>query len=817
MVNTGDEGIKNKFFYDLERLFPQEPEVDGLVQDFQNDDCEFINGNGVGSPSKIPSEVKCKFYSAGVCKYGQFDHPDPIFVLYSEQESSVVKGKSMCDHKEGLELTDAGYVLNSSEETQSNLSVPMITADSFMYMYPNCVLDGYQAPECMEMWSSSSPPATNVKIVEDYIKETPKRETCVLNDVGLPIRPVSDEILGTQSREFRRMSSLCVVPVYLPEVLPKNLSEKPSGDPFGYLRRHVPPVSCDQLLGPSSGFFFLQVRFVLLSFILLTFPFPLHHMSFGSQTVGDAVVPKFDMHVYTSVLTSDKVKNLVSEYVIPLNLHPCVPPTGLTMNRLPVDKIACGAPSGFKDGEGTVATSMSQFLKFLLAGGVCVGKGIALVADEVIPQHTTQHFPSGSQIPEKSDHQKVVEYENERGLAAKRKTQAARDKTTGKRSAAEGTFRRTKKKKGSHLTFTLDESEGDDSTALVLEHTILLHLSIPSFWMMLTLRPTKAHRHASGSSGHVVSFSFGGSARLAFPKRNPDGDGAGSSLRGDVVPPTLFILAWNLKTHSILNDAEFCQDMMINLATPAARDQHSRLSDYQALQRSWFELGRGALAQINLLQWYKALNDDYGELYESQCSSGDILDRLTETQNQLVDVIQNQNQLADENKTLRQEHLGCAGKEAALAEKLVMVEKEKYDLLDKSRVQEDRIKHLEEALASKTSSLSEAESVAGNLKGDLERLTLDLSHAEIVRHNYVRHLLPTVFQRLLSNDEYKKSLSDVFNQAIAAGWSEGVKVERSMEDAEEILSAATDYDPECKATFMSALMLFLPRATHMWR
>ncbi|GKD74290.1 hypothetical protein Tco_1332572, partial [Tanacetum coccineum] len=259
-------------------------------------------------------------------------------------------------------------------------------------------------------------------------------------------------------------------------------------------------------------------------------------------------------------------------------------------------------------------------------------------------------------------------------------------------------------------------------------------------------------RHASG---HVVSSSSGG-----------------SSLRGDMVQPTLFVPSWNLTTHSILNDAESCRDMMINLATPAVRDQHSRLSDYQALQRSWFELGRGALAQINLLQWYEALNDDYEELYESHRSSGDVSDRLTETQNQLVDVIRNQNQLADENKTLRQEHLGCAGKEATLAEKLIMVEKEKYDLLDKSRAQEDRIKHLEEALTSKTSSLSEAESVAGTLKGDLEHLTLDLSHAEIVRHNYVRHLLPTVFQRLLSSDEYKKSLSDVFNQAIAAGWSD---------------------------------------------
>ncbi|GKD30689.1 hypothetical protein Tco_1241467, partial [Tanacetum coccineum] len=109
------------------------------------------------------------------------------------------------------------------------------------------------------------------------------------------------------------------------------------------------------------------------------------------------------------------------------------------------------------------ATSMSQFLKFSMAEGVRIGKEAAFTADEVIPQHTTQPLPSRSQIPEKSDHQKVVEYENERVSAARRKAQATRDKATRKRSDAEGTSRRTKKKKGASLTFALDESEGDDS------------------------------------------------------------------------------------------------------------------------------------------------------------------------------------------------------------------------------------------------------------------------------------------------------------------------------------------------------------------
>ncbi|GKE37710.1 hypothetical protein Tco_1461115 [Tanacetum coccineum] len=49
----------------------------------------------------------------------------------------------------------------------------------------------------------------------------------------------------------------------------------------------------------------------------------------------------------------------------------------------------------FKD----VGTSMSQFLKFPMYGGVRVGKWTALTANEVIVQHTTQPLPFGSQIP----------------------------------------------------------------------------------------------------------------------------------------------------------------------------------------------------------------------------------------------------------------------------------------------------------------------------------------------------------------------------------------------------------------------------------
>ncbi|GJW60889.1 hypothetical protein Tco_0110224 [Tanacetum coccineum] len=72
---------------------------------------------------------------------------------------------------------------------------------------------------------------------------------------------------------------------------------------------------------------------------------PLHHMYFKSQSISDAIIPKFDMHTYTSTVTANDVKSLVKEYAIPLDLHPRVPPFFLTMNNLPTDKIVAASMS----------------------------------------------------------------------------------------------------------------------------------------------------------------------------------------------------------------------------------------------------------------------------------------------------------------------------------------------------------------------------------------------------------------------------------------------------------------------------------------
>nr|GEX76635.1 hypothetical protein [Tanacetum cinerariifolium] len=439
-------------------------------------------------------------------------------------------------------------------------------------------------------------------------------------------------------------------------------------------------------------------------------------MDFGSQTIRDDVVPKFDMHVYTSVLTFDEVKSLVSEYVIPIDLHPCVPPFGLTMNRLSADKIASinlinrviGSPSNVVQGKENAMPWRHQDSSVADPSPTDVrAEDIRRLCENVIDLRLVHpamlyavglmtiwkhvgHHPS-LPILEKSDHQNVVVYENEMVLAVKRKAQAAKDRAVGKRAATM------------------------DPTVVASVLITLLRLSTLSFLMKLNSPPEV------------------GSALLSVVH---------------IAKPSLGVI----------------------------------------------------LARVAL---YEALNEDYGELYESRRSCKGVFDRLTETQNQLLDTVHSRNQLSEDHKAIQQVHMGCVKKEADLIEKLDAMEKERDDLLDKDREREERIKKLEADLASKTSSLTEAKGVVSTLKGHLERLTVDLSHAKIVRHNYVRQLLPTVFQRLLSSDENKKSLFVVFNLAFAARWSKGVKSSCFEEEAEAFLATTADYDPACKTTFMS--------------
>ena len=59
----------------------------------------------------------------------------------------------------------------------------------------------------------------------------------------------------------------------------------------------------------------------------------------GPSTSKAKPVGKFDMHLHTSKLSQHTLDKLCTEYGIPTDLHPMVPPDGFTMNELPESKI----------------------------------------------------------------------------------------------------------------------------------------------------------------------------------------------------------------------------------------------------------------------------------------------------------------------------------------------------------------------------------------------------------------------------------------------------------------------------------------------
>ncbi|GJZ53621.1 hypothetical protein Tco_0608506 [Tanacetum coccineum] len=323
----------------------------------------------------------------------------------------------------------------------------------------------------------------------------------------------------------------------------------------------------------------------------------------------------------------------------------------MTMNNLPVYAI--------------VANIMSQFLKFPMASGVRISRGTTLRENEVIVQNTTQPLPVVTPIPEKSDFQKVVEHEDERVLAAKRKAEEAKDRATGKRPAPGVPSRQTKKKKTAPISMALFESDADGSTQ---SGSRTHHSDSP----LTTIISDNINAETGGSNLALQSFE---------QRRRKRGILLTMMMRS--ISPTLHrLFAPNIL--STLSISFILRSMRMFTLTVMGCIKPRRMGTFRISQPVL-----QTLAQIDILQRYEALNDDYGELYQVHSSCKDLSKRLTKTQNHLVDVLRSMNILSDDHKSVQQVHLGCVGKEAALTEKLAAVEREKEDLLDKNIDQEE--------------------------------------------------------------------------------------------------------------------------------
>ncbi|GJX23382.1 hypothetical protein Tco_0227827, partial [Tanacetum coccineum] len=219
---------------------------------------------------------------------------------------------------------------------------------------------------------------------------------------------------------------------------------------------------------------------------------------------ADVIVPKFDMHCHESKMTGKYVKLLARKYNIPLDLHPCAPTEGWTMDELPEDHIGLceqsfefsglrvpfstlllgdvqslterviylrPVPSGLLFGAGLATTwefpgylpvfkytkgnvvTMSEYLLFPFLSGASITRGALVPANHPEGQNTTPLLLADQPIPDKTDSQLEVETEDAKVVAAreKKKTQAAKAAAKNKdirkrKDGAEGSSRARKKR-----------------------------------------------------------------------------------------------------------------------------------------------------------------------------------------------------------------------------------------------------------------------------------------------------------------------------------------------------------------------------------
>ncbi|GJZ39999.1 hypothetical protein Tco_0586562 [Tanacetum coccineum] len=201
-------------------------------------------------------------------------------------------------------------------------------------------------------------------------------------------------------------------------------------------------------------------------------------MAEESGVADVVVIPKFDMQCHESKMTGKDVKNLVRKYNIPLDLHPCPPTEGWTMDKLPDDNIGLGIVStvslflvfykiskqghwfSFEKRVGKYAgvVTMSEYLCFPFLSGAFIMKGAAVPANHPVGQNTTPPLSVDQPIPDKTDSQQEVEVKYPKVITAREKKKAqiakaaAKKKESKKRGNEKGGSSKAKKKRGSEGT-----------------------------------------------------------------------------------------------------------------------------------------------------------------------------------------------------------------------------------------------------------------------------------------------------------------------------------------------------------------------------
>ncbi|GKD80826.1 hypothetical protein Tco_1347665, partial [Tanacetum coccineum] len=416
----------------------------------------------------------------------------------------------------------------------------------------------------------------------------------------------------------------------------------------------------------------------------------------------------------------------------------------------------------FKDTEGNVVT-MSEYLRFPFLDGATIEQGDALSARDAITQRTTGPLPVNQSLPEKTARLKEVEIPDPKIVAIReRKARAAAKKRAERKRAAGGeggSKGKTKRRKVSAVRAEEEDSTEEASSASPLR-TVAPN---PSF----LLKDVDDVGTAESREDEHVSVPRHDSANTSTHNYAADHDESFDESRGH---------GETIETHPTdetrLTETPIPGSVYVPEWTIHRREEMNAYDNSTAMERAWFSIARGAMAQTDALLRFEALYDAHLALKE-RCE--DVTRQLVSTRTDFTHVSNLYNTLSNRYQQVRGEHAGCA-------EKLINAERERDELRAVNADQASQIKELEAELARKDSALVFSDRVSNERAVENERLMSKLGYLEKEKTNSIGKLLPTVVKRLLNSHEYKESLSIPFNLSIQAGWAKGLAVKRSEGD-----------------------------------
>nr|GFB08016.1 hypothetical protein [Tanacetum cinerariifolium] len=249
---------------------------------------------------------------------------------------------------------------------------------------------------------------------------------------------------------------------------------------------------------------------------------------------------------------------------------------------------------------------MFKYLRFPFLSGATIEKGSVLTNQDQRSQHTVPPLPVGQAILDKTGHQNKVEAED-----PKIETNNLRLGSSGDQS-------------GRALTNVNPE----------------------------VIQPSPIHQHAHHSP--IVE-------RMATPLRNaPQGANteAGESSHRSV----FYAPEWSIHRRCRVDTPMWCRELMVHLAPPVAQKESNALNNATALERAWFSLARGALAQIDVLERFENLQADFGRLVESHTECKDMAGKLVPARLDLEHSSHLYTSLSDRYKAFKSNNEGCVKK-----------------------------------------------------------------------------------------------------------------------------------------------------------